>query len=94
MNYRLFHNKQSLIATKQYLEGVTQDVESSIGSQRHRLTRKKKEEMALVLRQQIYLLDNVLTNNGLRVYELQIPPHIGGSVGDMEQFIVKLDPLE
>lgn len=40
------------------------------------------------------VLDTIIRTNTIHLYEYQIPGTVHGSVGDISQFIVKLEPTE
>lgn len=40
------------------------------------------------------VLDGILASNTIRLYEMQIPPNVHGSIGDISQFEINLDPQE
>jgi hypothetical protein len=89
MNYQTWTNKTEVESLARQMD----ELANSLGEKKQ-LKKRFRESAVWALQAQSELLRKILAQNTIRLYEIHLPPNIGGSIGDMEQFIVKLDPLE
>lgn len=89
MNYQTWTNKTEV----EYLARQMDELANSLGEKRQ-LKKRFRESAVWALQAQSGLLRKILAQNTIRLYEIQMPPNMGASLGDIEQFIVKLEPVE